>query len=51
MYEKELLFYEQLRDEVHQFIPCPKILGCFKDKELQPDKFCIAMEGSFGVGN
>ena len=42
-YEKEIKFYATLRDKVHPFMPCSKIIGLFSDPD-KPENFCIAME-------
>ena len=41
-YLKEVNFYSKLRDEMHEFMPCPKIYGTFKGES--DSQFCIAME-------
>lgn len=57
MYLKEQMFYSTMRDEVHPFMPCAKVLGVYKGGDRNyPDatrsppwelpicQFCIAIE-------
>lgn len=44
MYRKELNFYEQLRDEMHTVMPCPKVIGVFRAPANPNTEYCIVME-------